>query len=229
MNKKIICVGLPKTATTSLHYSLIRLGFTSVHYPLDVYKHSSSLIAFKLYINQLYRRLIRVIRLKKIPFFKNKKFYVFSKLYSKSNKLILDLDFFRKYDAFSDLPMCHFYKEIDRNLSDDKIFICTVRDKKSWLESCKKHYTRNPFNEYSIGAQLRFSFFGQHKFDEHIWSKKYDEFYSGINEYFKTREKDILMINITGGEGYEKLCPFLNKKLIDEKIPKKNPHYRREK
>ena len=37
------------------------------------------------------------------------------------------------------------------------------------------------------------------------------------------------MLNIIGGEGYEKLCPFLNKKLIDEKIQKKNPHYRREK
>ena len=223
MNTKIICIGLPKTGTTSLHFALTRLGYNSVHYPLGLLTHSSNLISMKLAINEFYRKSIRFLGLKKIPILKNKRFFVFKNLYSKTNKLTINLNYLSKYDAFSDLPICYTYKQIDNKFNDIK-FICTIRDKDSWLESNKKHFSRNLNSKYSLQEQLRYSFYGQIEYDEEVWSDKFDKFYHDVDQYFKNREKDILILNITENEGYEKVCPFLKTTIINEKFPKKNQY-----
>jgi hypothetical protein len=35
-----------------------------------------------------------------------------------------------------------------------------------------------------------------------------------VQEYFKDRPADLLVMNICAGEGWEKLCPFLNRDAI---------------
>ena len=38
-------------------------------------------------------------------------------------------------------------------------------------------------------------------------------------EYFRERPKDLLVLNVCAGEGWEKLCPFLNKERPDVPFP----------
>ena len=39
--------------------------------------------------------------------------------------------------------------------------------------------------------------------------------------YFSKREKDLLVLDICGGEGWEKLCKFLHVPVPNKKFPKK--------
>jgi Sulfotransferase domain len=41
-------------------------------------------------------------------------------------------------------------------------------------------------------------------------------------EYFKDRSEELLVLNITAGEGWTKLCPFLNKQIPSVSFPRAN-------
>ena len=43
-----------------------------------------------------------------------------------------------------------------------------------------------------------------------------------LREYFKDRPTDLLVLDITSGEGFENLCRFLDKPVIDEPLPRRN-------
>ena len=47
----------------------------------------------------------------------------------------LAVDRIRKRDAFTDTPIPHFYRELDRFFPGSK-FVLTVRNVESWLDSC---------------------------------------------------------------------------------------------
>jgi hypothetical protein len=59
--------------------------------------------------------------------------------------------------------------------------------------------------------------FGTYKFNRERLSYIYDLHYKTVMEYFKDRPESLLAIDICGGEGWEKLCPFL--KLPLRKAP----------
>jgi hypothetical protein len=43
--------------------------------------------------------------------------------------------------------------------------------------------------------------------------------YKNVLEYFKNRPDDLLIIDICAGQGWEKLCPFLDKPLPQYPFP----------
>ena len=43
-----------------------------------------------------------------------------------------------------------------------------------------------------------------------------------IKEYFRDRTDNLLVMNICAGEGWETLCPFLNKHTPNVQFPKLN-------
>lgn len=123
-----------------------------------------------------------------------------------------------KYDAFSDIPVTHFCVELDRKFPHKK-FIQTVRDKNSWLESAKKHFAFPSQHDYvrAIHEQI----YGTDVFDRQLFSEAYDRHQSEIDRYF-TGRSDFLKIDICDGEGWEKLCPFLEKDIPNIEFPRSN-------
>lgn len=111
------------------------------------------------------------------------------------------------YDAFSDYPISYIFKELDESFPGSK-FILTVRDTEAFAKS---------YMNYFKGTYLE-------KTPEEMEEakKKYENHIKEVKEHFKNRPDQLLVMNITAGEGWEKLCEFLDKPTPDKEFPCKN-------
>ena len=51
--------------------------------------------------------------------------------------------------------------------------------------------------------------YGTQKYEPEAFSRVYDIYVAEVSEYFKDRSQDLLILDICGGEGWDKLAPFL--------------------
>jgi len=58
--------------------------------------------------------------------------------------------------------------------------------------------------------------------DKEAWKKEWQVLHKDVFSYFKGRPKDLLVIDIPAGDGWEKLCPFLGVPIPNQSFPKKN-------
>lgn len=114
----------------------------------------------------------------------------------------------------------HEYAEIDKKLPGSK-FILTTRDNASWLKSCAHHF-RHDSEQGTDGYDSRMRIFGTPNYDAEKFSLVYYRHLIEVKEYFAGRDDDLLVIDVCGGEGYEKLCPFLGEQLPADHFPKEN-------
>ena len=121
-----------------------------------------------------------------------------------------------KYDAFQDNPWPIIFRELDEKYPGSK-FILTIRPRQQWIKSQVKHFGKQntPMREWIYGV-------GCPEGNEEIYIARYEQHNKEVLEYFKDRPKDLLVLNITEGEGWEKLCPFLGKDIPDVDFPKAN-------
>jgi fructose-1,6-bisphosphatase/inositol monophosphatase family enzyme len=134
----------------------------------------------------------------------------------------VDLDVVDAHDALTDTPIPSFYRELDQKYPGSK-FILTVRERAGWLKSCKKQFTEpHAARQNDAHKQLFMDLYGTVVFDEEKFRAGYDRFVAGVMDYFKDRPQDLLVIDVTAGEGWEKLCPFLGKAVPDQPFPKAN-------
>ena len=98
---------------------------------------------------------------------------------------------FEEYKALLDHPIDWEYSLLDRTYPGS-LFIFTERELAPWIRS----------------KQWLSSKTGSKNTDDGL-AKIYHEHYQKVMEYFKGREKDLLIMNICGGDGWGKLCPFL--------------------
>ena len=120
---------------------------------------------------------------------------------------------FERYEFLSDFKGEEFYVELDRQYQNSK-FILTMRDLDSWLISMEKHVERNQQN-----PDYRYDFL---EVEKEKWARERQEKIVEIQEYFRNRSKDFLVINIVKGDGWEKLCSFVGKPIPNEIFPHAN-------
>jgi hypothetical protein len=131
-----------------------------------------------------------------------------------------------KCDAAVNLTIASQYKELDSQYPGSK-FILTERNVNSWLASCGPQYRHDPDFDLDVSScnldkvkkfylDLRVKVFGTLYFDEAKFRKAYEDHIRDVKAYFSDREEDLLIINITEGDGWEKLCDFLGKESPDE-------------
>ncbi len=111
------------------------------------------------------------------------------------------------YDAYTDNPIQFLYKTIDEHFPDSK-FILTIRDTNSF---------KNSYFNYFKGTFMEITY---DEIDEIV--KKYEKHNRDILEYFKGKPNKFLIMNVINGDGWEKLCPFLGKPVLDRPFPHKN-------
>lgn len=117
------------------------------------------------------------------------------------------LEDFERYQVLADIPVACRYRELDMLFPGSK-FILTTREKQSWLDNrSRKPADRKPPNIWERETRLRT--YGLPHFEREHYVRRYDEFHDGVDAFFKRRQQDLLKINIVGGEGWEKLCPFV--------------------
>ncbi len=132
----------------------------------------------------------------------------------------------KEFDGITDITVAPYYAQLDQLFPDSK-FILTVRDKDSWLRSIEAHWSGKPVLETApdneakmkLRRLLRLAVYGTYVFNKERLSYVYDLHYRNVIEYFKARPDSLLVINICGGESWNKLCPFLNLPLLNEPFP----------
>tara|TARA_B100001057_G_C22813824_1_gene936527 strand:+ start:369 stop:1055 length:687 start_codon:yes stop_codon:yes gene_type:complete len=161
--RKVFCIGLGRTATSSLTYALIKLGYKTWHCP---YLYDSDNI--RNYVN--------------------------------------------KFDALTELPFCcdYNFKQLCMMYPDAQ-FILTVRDEEKWLKSTDKYkWLVNTLANKCPGYELFCRNFNNYDFT----IENYKSYNEQVVNFFKEQNKEdqLLIMNIPEGDGYDKLCKFLNVK-----------------
>lgn len=195
MFNKIFNFGFPKTGTTSLNQALNMLGFKAIHNPKNFRQQAME------------------------------------------GQYHFDRDDWQALTNFGE----HFYPQLDQAYPNSK-FILTIRDEEAWLQSWQKQIGESSGDE--IGARwawtrklrtwergvkrileydtrithkyARIDIFGTYRFHAERCLYVYRLHQKNAREYFQERPQDFLIMNIPAGDGWEKLCPFLEIEKIPE-------------
>lgn len=132
-------------------------------------------------------------------------------------------------DGITDITVASFYAQLDKLFPGSR-FILTVRNKSEWLAGLLKHWEGRSAFDYSpereihmkIRRFLRATVYGTYSFNAERMSYIYDLHIHNVREYFKDKPGALLILDITNGDGWEKLCPFFNLPVIAEPFPRIN-------
>lgn len=198
---KVFGIGLSRTGTKSLTNALNRLGFRISHFPIDE------------------------VTLRELTI-------------GKYNLSLLD-----HYDGITDVTVAPFYAQLDTIYPGSK-FILTMRDKEAWLPAVERHWATRAAPDYQTAKKakagplealglrqrrsqkeirrlemkqfVRAATYGIYRFNRERFSYVYDLHCKNATEYFENRPGSLLSLDITAGQGWAELCPFLNLPVIDE-------------
>lgn len=128
------------------------------------------------------------------------------------------------YDAYADLyAIRDHFVELDKAYPDSK-FILTVRDEDEWVESVKRQIKKRPdspfFHHWYYQNELQWRHF--RRMHERCVLEYFDM--PSINLRYRgvMPDRRLLVMDITKGDGWNKLCEFLNKPIPDKPFPHKN-------
>jgi hypothetical protein len=128
------------------------------------------------------------------------------------------------YAAATDISVAAFYRELDEYYPGSK-FILTLRDMPGWLESVGDHRRRRDGAAEDAGdpkAAVRRIVYGSSTFTPEGFSAAYHRHLALVQAHFRDRPGDLLVMDICGGEGWERLCPFLGVRVPETAFPDLN-------
>ena len=128
-----------------------------------------------------------------------------------------------KFDAFQDNPWPIIYRELDEKFPGS-LFILTLRTTDKWIKSQVRHFGRKetPMRRWIYGV-------GCPEGNEDIFVKRYDQHNREVVSYFSDRPNDLLVLDLSEGECWGKLCPFLGKSVPEAPFPHANDRSGRKK
>ncbi len=123
-----------------------------------------------------------------------------------------------RYDAVEDNPYPLIFRELDELLPGSK-FILTIREEESWFKSVNRHIgdLRDPMHEWIYGTGK-----GLPKEDKENTIRVYNNHNQSVIEYFQDRPDDLLILDFTKGDKWEKLCEFLGHDIPSLPFPHAN-------
>ena len=144
------------------------------------------------------------------------------------NQIIMDDDYLpslrvaKQFTAFADRPWNAWgmYRLLDRAFPGSK-FILTVRDPESWWQSVKHWVTvEKPYMQQCYRVHLRAP-----RFSKSALIRGYRLYNARVASHFNGAD-DFLRMNIIDGDGWDKLCPFLDRPRPSTPFPHLNrqPH-----
>ena len=116
--------------------------------------------------------------------------------------------------ALSDLPIAFLYRELDKAYPGSK-FILTTRPDADWLESARKHWSyehnvfRKDWDKWPASNLIHKAMYGRTDFDAETFLTRYRWHNAMVQQYFRSRPNDLLVLPMEQGSLWEKLCGFL--------------------
>jgi hypothetical protein len=215
VKQKIICIGLPKTGTVSFCKALRKLGFSARHSLVVKEQRHRRLLASSRKKDELFRELlVRQCREGASTFSFPCDWF--------------DEDYWYKVlerkDSIAEIYGLIDFEKIKEQYPNARL-VWTKRDLEPWLMSCARQFgefgpkggRRNLSDRMVVNRKYRF---GRLFFEREAFIKIYLNFYERVENYkFDNPLENILEMDITKGDGYEKLCPFLNVPSPSSKFP----------
>jgi len=130
-----------------------------------------------------------------------------------------DLDRLTSLDGGTDTPIARAWPALDR-LYPGSRFVLTIRERAAWLDSCRRHFASLPASPRV--HDLRMDLYGTPVFDEARFRAAWDRHLRAVACHFRRRPDDCLVLDLCGGEGWERLCPFLGREIPDLPFPNLN-------
>lgn len=126
-------------------------------------------------------------------------------------------------DAGADNGVIVFYKFLDYKFPGSK-FVLTLRPLEEWLSSMEHILGRHPVisRDDDVAIMRRMHIFETVSFDRATLTNAYERHHDDVRRYFANRSGDLLELNLVGGEGWEKLCPFLGLPIPSAPFPNLN-------
>lgn len=125
-------------------------------------------------------------------------------------------------DALTDTPVIVYMEALDR-LYPDARFVLTVREEESWIDSLRRHYGRRPLSKIAPWKLWnRRAVYGVDGYNEALMRQVRADHEARVLRHFDRHPAELLVLDVCGGEGYERLCPFLGKRVLDEPFPHRN-------
>lgn len=193
---KVFCLGLSRTGTTSLHEAFRALGLRSVHFPIHLFTQPEALGLAPFH---------PALRLGPYAAWRRGKELKASRAHHHAKTIL------KGNDAFSDLPVPLFYRELDRLFPGSK-FILTTRDRDSWLESMRWLFDDGAvlWKRGHVGDELHQRAYSTTVFDPEKLDAARERHHREVAEYFRSREGDFLALRVDHGDlRYETLAGFL--------------------
>lgn len=127
------------------------------------------------------------------------------------------------HDAALDTPIVPFYRDLDRAYPGSK-FILTIRRKEDWLRSVESWWQQQPiwWDEETARCYFRAAVYGCIHFHRERFSDVYDTHLENVQQYFRNRSHDLLILDICGGQGWDELCSFLDRPVPEALFPHQN-------
>jgi hypothetical protein len=104
-----------------------------------------------------------------------------------------------------------FYKYLDYKFPGSK-FVLMLRPLDSWLASIEYAASKFPIQSLNddVPIMRRMTLYESVIFDSEKFTAAYERHHSDVRRYFADRPTDLLEIRLVDGEGWDKLCPFLD-------------------
>ena len=127
-------------------------------------------------------------------------------------------DYLTGFDACLDLPTPVYFRELD-NAYPGSRFILTVREENQWLESIDNILKGSPAHgqETQLRDMIRVATYGTFYFHKERYRRIFNDHNDAVRAYFRNRPESLLVMDITAGDGWGKLSPFLGNTVISER------------
>lgn len=121
-----------------------------------------------------------------------------------------------QYDLVEDNPWPLIYKELDQHYPGSK-FILMVRETERWINSTMNHFSgrTTPMREWIYGV-------GDPVGHRERYIEVYENHNREVQDYFRQRPDDLLVVNWEKGDGWSELCAFLHLEIPDLPMPHAN-------
>jgi hypothetical protein len=126
-------------------------------------------------------------------------------------------------DAAADNECALFYRYLDYRFPGSK-FILTTRDLSHWLQSIKFILEMYPVRSHQENIPIfrRMTLYGTVSFDELKMTDTYLRHHAEVRHYFRGRAHDLIEVDFSRGDGWEKICAFLDLPVPNEPFPHLN-------
>jgi hypothetical protein len=130
---------------------------------------------------------------------------------------------FDRFDAFTDNPYFHLWREIYAQFPDAQ-YIFTVRDEARWIESCVRFYRNRRIRP------MRVWMFGPHadpsrsEESRQAWLDAYRAHNTAVRAHFADAPPDrYLELDLVRQPRWNELCAFLDRPVPSQPFPHANP------